>query len=145
MGRFKRTSHAVYFCEYHIVITTRYRRKIINEGIFAHLELKLREVHEHYPHLEFQTVNHDKDHLHIKASIPPTKGVGKMVGVIKQNSSKDLKQKFPFLKQVYCGTDKIWSDGYFVSTVGIDPKVIERYIEQQGENDRGKTSDSLFE
>ncbi|MGB3023188.1 MAG: transposase, partial [Candidatus Saccharimonadales bacterium] len=41
----------------------------------------------------------------------------------------------PFLKNVYWGTDGIWSDGYFVSTVGINESVIRKYIENQGQAD----------
>lgn len=41
--------------------------------------------------------------------------------------------RFPFLKKVYWGADGIWSDSYFVSTVGINEKVIRSYIERQGQ------------
>lgn len=142
--KYKRTSHAVYYCDYHIVISTRYRRKVINEGIFAYLELKLKEIKEHYPYIEFKTFNHDKDHVHMLASIPPTTNVGKIVGIFKSNTSKGMKQKFLFLKEVYWGTDSIWSDGYFVSTVGIDEATIRKYIENQGRVDEGQTA-PLFE
>ena len=72
-------------------------------------------------------------------SIPPTMAVGKAVGIIKQNMSRELKQKFPFLMQTYWGTDGVWSDGYFVSTVGADEAVIQAYIENQGKKDAGQT------
>ena len=144
MARYKKTSHAMYLCDYHIVITTRYRRKVINEGVFAYLELKLREITEHYPSIEFRTVNHDKDHIHLLASIPPSLSVGKVIGMVKQNTSRGMKQKFPFLKDVYWGTDHIWSDSYFVSTAGIDSGIIKRYIENQGRADAGQTA-KLFE
>ena len=93
--------HCVYKCDYHIVVVTKYRREVFNEGIFAYLEKKLAEISEHYPLIRFTTVNHDKDHIHILASIPPTVAVGKVVGIIKQNTAHELKQKFPFLKRVY--------------------------------------------
>jgi putative transposase len=118
---------------------TRYRRKIFNEGIFAYFEKKLAEITEHYPLVKFGVVNHDKDHLHILVSIPPTMSVSKVIGIIKQNTSRELKQKFPFLKQVYWGTDGVWSDGYFVSTLGVDEAVIQAYIENQGKKDAGQT------
>ncbi len=75
-----------------------------------------RKLQKHYPLIRFGTVNHDKDHIHFLVSIPPTMSVGKAIGIIKQNTSRELKQKFPFLKQVYWGTDAVWSEGYFVST-----------------------------
>ncbi len=125
-----------------MVIVTKYRKAIFNEGIFAYFKIKLAEVTEHYPLIKITQVNHDKDHIHFLVSIPPTITVGKVVGLIKQNTARELKQKFPFLKQVYWGTDAIWSEGYFVSTVGINDKVIKAYIENQGKKDAGQT---LFE
>jgi putative transposase len=132
-------SHCVYQCDYHIVLVTRYRRKAFNEGIFAYFDKKLAEITEHYPLVRIKTVNHDKDHIHMLISIPPTMAVGKAVGVVKQNMSRELKQKFPLLKQIYWGTDGIWSDGYFVSTVGVDEVVIQAYIKNQGKKDAGQT------
>ena len=131
-------SHCVYQCDYHIVIVTKYRKKIFNDGIFAYFDTKLAEIAEHYPMIVFKEVNHDKDHLHLLVSIPPTIAVGRAVGIIKQNTAKFLKQKFPFLKEVYWGTDGIWSDGYFASTVGANEQVVMDYIEHQGQEDIGQ-------
>ncbi len=55
-----------------------------------------------------------------------------------------MKAEFPFLKEVYWGTDSIWSEGYFVSTVGINEEIIKRYIENQGQADEGQNNISLF-
>ena len=132
-------SHCVYQCDYHIVLVAKYRRKIFNDGIFAYFDKKLAEITEHYPLLQFKAVNHDKDHIHFLVSIPPTMTVGTAIGIIKQNTARELKRKFPFLKRVYWGTDAVWSEGYFVSTVGADEAVIEAYIEEQGKKDAGQT------
>ena len=132
-------SHCVYQCDYHIVLVTKYRRAIFNNGIFAYLDKRLAEVTEHYPMIKFKEVNHDKDHLHMLVSLPPTMAVGRVVGIIKQNTAKFLKQKFPFIKDIYWGTEAVWSEGYFVSTVGINQKVIQAYIENQGQKDAGQT------
>ena len=134
----RRLSHCTYLCDYHIVLVTKYRRKIFNEGIFAYMKIKLDEIREHYPLIDSKTVNHDSDHIHLLISIPPTMAVGSAVRIIKSNTSSSLKQKFPFIKKVYWGTDGVWSDGYFVSTVGINEEIIKRYIEQQGREDAGQ-------
>lgn len=73
-------------------------------------------------------------------SIPPSWSVGKVVGIIKANTARRMKAEFPFLKQVYWGTDSIWSEDYFASTVGINEGIIKRYIENQGKTDSGQTS-----
>ena len=132
-------SHCVYKYDYHIVLVTKYRKEILNEGIFAYLDKKLAEITEHYPLIGFKVENQDKDHIHLLVSIPPTMSVGKVVGIIKQNTSVKLKQKFPFLREVYWGRDNVWSEGYFVFTVGVDEAVVRAYIEEQGKKDAGQT------
>ncbi len=135
---YKRKSHCVYHCEYHVIISTKYRRKIFNEGIFEYIRLKLKKVEEHYPEINIKEINYDKDHIHMLIEIPPTISVGSAIRIIKSNTSKGLKQKFPFLSEVYWGSDGIWSDGYFASTVGINEKAIRAYIENQGKEDSGQ-------
>ena len=71
-------------------------------------------------------------------SIPPKMSVGSAVRILKSNLSYKLKEKFPFLKKVYWGTDGIWSDSYFASTVGLNEEAIKRYIEMQGQEDAGQ-------
>ena len=70
--------------------------------------------------------------------------VGDVVRILKSNSSRNIKTKFSFIKKVYYGTDGIWSDGYFVSTVGVDTETVRRYIENQGNADIGQTA-QLFD
>jgi putative transposase len=131
-------SHCVYHCNYHIVITTKYRKPIFNNGVFSYFDIQLAGITEHYPQIQFIKVNHDKDHMHLLVSIPPTTSVGKVVGIIKQNTAKELKKKFSFIKDTYWGTESVWSGGYFVSTVGINETMIKQYIKQQGEKDSGQ-------
>lgn len=96
------------------------------------------EISEHYPQVRIEEVNHDKDHMYILVSIPPTVRVGEVVGIVKQNTNRELKRKFPFLKEVYWETEAIWSAGYFVSRVGVKEEIIKRYIEYQGKTDAGQ-------
>ena len=67
-----------------------------------------------------------------------------MVRLVKTNLARNIKQQFPELKKYYWGTDSLWSDGYFVSTVGITTETIKLYIAKQGENDAGQTT-TLFD
>lgn len=67
-----------------------------------------------------------------------------MVRLIKTNTASKIKDRFPVLKKHYWGTDSLWSAGYFVSTVGIDADIIQKYIAKQGEEDAGQTA-TLFD
>ena len=134
-----RLSHCVYKCDYHVVIVTKYRRKIFNRGVFAYLKTKLAEITDYYPQIKFREINHDEDHLHLLISVPPTMAFGKAVGIIKVNTARGIKKKFPFIKKVYWGTESVWSEGYFVTTVGADEAIIRKYIDNQGKKDLGQT------
>ena len=70
--------------------------------------------------------------------------VGSVVRLVKTNTGRGIKDKFPGLRKQYWGTDGIWSDGYFVSTVGITTDIIKSYIAKQGELDAGQTT-KLFD
>ena len=138
---YMRADHCVYLCDYHIVLVTKYRRNVIaNEGIWEHIKQKFYEVTEYYPRLRIKEINHDINHVHVLISIPPQESVGSVVRLLKTNTSRNLKTQFTFLKKLYWGTDGIWSDGYFVSTVGVDQDTIKRYIENQGNADGGQTA-----
>lgn len=102
------------------------------------MQERLKEVKDYYPELDILEINHDDDHIHMLIVIPPKMSVGQVVRILKSNTSKRLKDKFPFLKKVYWGTDGVWSDGYFVSTIGINENVIKNYIEKQGQEDSGQ-------
>ena len=138
MKQLRRSSHSVYICDYHLVWPTKYRRKIFNEGVLAYLKDVIKRVSEHHPEIWIKEVNADQDHVHILASIPPQWSVGRAVNIIKANTARALNEKFPFLRDVYWGTRSIWSAGYFASTVGINEQIIQKYIQQQGEEDAGQ-------
>ena len=121
-----------------MVLASKYRKKFFNEGDLAYLKDILKRVSEYYPEISITDINSDLDHVHLLVSIPPKIAVSKAVMLIKANTAKALKDKFPFLKRAYFGTDGIWSDGYFVSTVGINEEMVRKYVENQGREDSGQ-------
>ena len=106
--------------------------------MFAYLKEILKGIKKHYPEIDILEINHDEDHIHILVSIPPKFSVGQVVRIIKANTARALKKKFEYLKRVYWGTNAIWSEGYFVSTVGINEKTIKNYIQKQQKEDFGQ-------
>jgi putative transposase len=136
--QYSKQGHCVYYAQYHMVLASKYRKKIFNEGVLEYLKDILKRIADYYPEISITEINSDFDHIHLLVSIPPKIAVSKAVMLIKANTAKALKEKFPFLKRAYFGTDGIWSDGYFVSTVGIDEEVIKKYIINQGREDSGQ-------
>jgi putative transposase len=58
-----------------------------------------------------------------------------VIAQIKAESASQLRKKFAWLKQVYWKENIVWSPGFFLSTVGVDKKVIESYVKWQGKKD----------
>ena len=134
----KKQGHCAYQCEYHLILVTKYRRKIFNSGSFEYFREITWVIRESQPEIEFLTMNHDDDHLHLHLSIPPKMKVSDVVRTIKSISGRLLKKKFDYMRKAYWGVDGIWSDAYFVSTIGINEKIIKGYIERQGQEDAGQ-------
>ncbi|NGZ07950.1 MAG: IS200/IS605 family transposase [Nitrospira sp. LK70] len=93
-------AHTVYKTKYHIVWVTRYRRKILVEGVATYLRMKLREVQKYYPDWHFTAIGIDKDHVHVQRVIPPKYSVSFAVETIKKNTSRRLREKCRFLDNV---------------------------------------------
>ena len=136
--KYSKQGHCIFYTRYHIVLATRYRRKIFNEGIGRYLKKTLRSVERKYPEIKIIEANTDIDHLHVLLEIPPKMSVSEVVRLIKSNTGTALRKRYSFLKYVYYGRGGIWSIGYFVSTSGISEEVIRNYVEHQGQEDRGQ-------
>ena len=133
-----KAAHTVYKTQYHIVWVTRFRRKILVQGVAAYLRLKVLGVRKYYPDWQYTAIGIEKDHVHVHMVIPPKYSVSFAVETIKKNTSRELREKFRFLDKVYWDRGGIWSKGYFVSTVGITEEIIRRYVEMQGKEDAGQ-------
>ena len=133
-----KAAHTVYKTQYHIVWVTRFRRKILTKGVTAYLKTKLQEVLKYYADWEYIAIGIDVDHVHLHMIIPPKYSVSFVVETLKKNTSRQLSLKFRFLSQVYWDNQGIWSKGFFVSTVGINEKVIQDYVNMQAKEDTGQ-------
>ena len=98
---YRRQTHAVFHTRYHIVFTTKFRRKLFKRGIGRYLQYLVRGLERRHPELHFIEVNTDEDHIHILLSIAPKLSVADAVKIIKANTARQLKQKFPFLVTGY--------------------------------------------
>jgi len=136
--KLRKSAHTVYKTQYHIVWITRYRRKILVKGVKDYLKIRLLEIRKYYPEWECLEIDIDLDPIHLYIIIPPKYAVSKVVETIKSNTSKALKIKFTFLKRVYWDDKGIWAKGYFVSTVGINEKIIKEYVKMQEKEDTGQ-------
>jgi putative transposase len=71
-----------------------------------------------------------EDHVHVFLSAPPKYASGEVVRILKSRSAKAVFKEFPQVRrELWAG--ELWSDGYFVRSVGdqVTTEIIKRYIE----------------
>ena len=135
---YSKQGHSVYYTRYHLVITTKYRRKVLRGGFGDYLKKLLIGISKQTPEIEIIEINTEVDHVHILLSIPPKFSVSEAVKILKAKTGLGMRTKFPFLDKVYWGVGGIWSIGYFVSMVGIAEETIRKYVQMQGKEDSGQ-------
>ena len=134
--RIQHLNHSTYQHQYHIIWGTKYRRKILKPYVLTELKKSIYQTCKKYPTLWVENMNMDEDHVHLQLEIPPNITVSDAVGKLKACSSRHLRTKFKFIREIYLEKDGIWSVGYFSSTIGLNETQIKRYIEWQGKKDK---------
>ena len=128
MAAYKSNRNVVYSCKYHVVWCPKYRRSVLTGEVEQRLKEVIREVCiEHRSELiELEVM---PDHVHLLVEVDPQFGIHRLVRGIKGRSSRVLRSEFPQLKS---RLPTLWTNSYFVSTVGGAPLgIIKQYIEQQ--------------
>ena len=121
----------------------KYRRKVLRGDLKGYVEEHLYDVQEYHPEVEVQEHSVQVDHVHLVTIIPPKYSVSSIVGKIKANTSREIRQRFEDVRRIY-RPHVFWSPGFFSSTVGIDEEVIKRYVRFQEKVDREQLQLNLF-
>ena len=127
--KYKRLSHVVYDCRYHVVWVTKYRFRIIDKEIEVALKWVIKEICD-WKGIEILEGAVKEEHIHLYLQILPKYSISDAMMWIKGKSAERLLKKFPKLEKQYWGRH-LWARGYFVSTVGIADDVIREYILKQ--------------
>ena len=133
--KYKSNNNIVYSYKYHVVWCPKYRRKVLTNGVDVRLKELLLEYATNLS-VDILEMEIMPDHVHILMEVAPQFGIHKAVKSLKGYTSKVLRSEYPFLKT---RMPTLWTNSYFVSTVGGDPlEVIEQYIENQKTSQRQK-------
>jgi len=127
-------SHTKWRCQYHIVLTPKYRRQIIYGKYRVEIGKILRTICERYE-VEIIEANACSDHIHMLVSIPPKMAVSRFMGILKGKSTLMIFDRFANLRYKY-GNRHFWCRGYFVDTVGRNKTAIQKYIQNQVTEDQ---------
>ena len=122
---------------FHIVWGTRFRRKFLKPYVKPEFQRLINIFEKRYPTIHIEEMNIDEDHVHLQMEIPPDPSIAVVVKKLKWYTSMGLKRKFRFIREMYLD-GKVWSVGYFSSTIGLNEKTIKDYIANQGKRDLPK-------
>lgn len=126
-------AHTKWMCKYHIVFTPKYRRKVIDNQYRRDLGEILRQLCR-YKGVEIIEGHLMRDHVHMLVMIPPKISVSSFMGYLKGKSALMMFDRHANLKYKY-GNRHFWSEGYYVSTVGLNSETIAKYIREQEAHD----------
>lgn len=136
-------NNVTYRCHYHVVWCPKYRRKVITSldpkldnppidgdpgPVDERLKQIIREVCKETGNdiLELETM---PDHVHLLVDCDPQYGINRLVRLIKGRTSRYLRSEFPSLKR---RLPTLWTNSYFVATVGGAPlSIVKQYVQNQ--------------
>ncbi len=128
----KKKNRRKFYLKLHLVLVTKYRKPILIGEFDIFIKHKINEISLKYD-FKIDLINSDKNHTHILISFTPNITIKSIVRVIKQESTIiSWKHYNNYLKNYYNKEKTLWSDGYFVSSVGyLDENTIKNYINNQ--------------
>ena len=126
-------AHTKWMCKYHIVFTPKYRRKMIYNQYREDLRDILKQLCN-YKGVQIIEGHLMPDHVHMLVSIPPKISISSFMGYLKGKSALMMFDRHANLKYKF-GNRHFWSEGYYVSTVGLNEDTIRKYIKDQEKAD----------
>lgn len=125
-------NHSKFLLMYHAIFVCKYRRKLL-EPISDELKQIIFEIAEKsdFEIIEMET---DKDHIHILLKSEPKYSALAIVRRLKQETTFRIwKTQKEYLRRYYWKEHTLWSDGYFVCSIGnISKETAQAYIRNQG-------------
>lgn len=126
--KYRNNCNVVYSCKYHVVWCSKYRRKVLINGVDVRLKELIEETCREYQ-IDVIGMEIMPDHVHLLIEVDPQFGVNKAVKLIKGRSSNTLRKEFGWLRS---RLPSLWTNSYFVSTVGgASLSIVKQYIDNQ--------------
>ena len=135
MSRFRKLSHVLWHCQYHIVWVPKYRYRILKDRVGFEVSKTIRIFAERLG-CEVVELNVQPDHVHLLVLVPPKLSISQVVGTIKGKSAIQVFKQFSYLKKRPYWGNHFWAKGYCVDTVGVDAEMIRKYVKYQEKQER---------
>lgn len=125
---YKANKNVIFSCKYHVIWCPKYRRPVLTGQTEKRLKEIVQEVCREC-RVDLIEMEVMPDHVHLLVEIDPQFGVHKLIKRIKGRSSRLLRMEFSHLRS---RLPTLWTNSYFVSTVGGAPlEIVKQYVENQ--------------
>ena len=81
--QFRKLSHTLYECKYHVVCCPKYRYRIFKDEIGEYVKGQTYQLCRQKELVEILELNVREDHIHLVMSIPPKYAVSSVMGYLK--------------------------------------------------------------
>lgn len=133
--RFRKLSHTIYECKYHLIFCPKYRNRIFKDEIKEYTKKEIINLLRQKDGIEIIEMNVQSEHVHLVIWVPPKYSISNVMGYLKGKLAIRLFQRYERLGKRLWGRH-IWSRGYCVSTVGINEEQIRQYVRWQEKKDK---------
>lgn len=135
MSRFRKLSHTIWHCQYHIVWVPKYRYRVLTGHIAEEVSRCIRTFSDSQK-AEIVELNIQVDHVHLLVMIPPKGAVSNFVGTLKGRTAMRVFNRFREVKRRPYWGNHFWARGYCADTVGLDAEKIRKYVRYQERTER---------
>ncbi len=126
----------------HLVLTTKYRRKVFTDGMLTRLHTILEELLIKWD-CKLIEFNGETDHVHALFQYHPDLQLSTLISNIKSVTSRKLRQEFAEHLSRFYTKDVFWNGSYFVASCGgVTITTLRRYIEGQDRPENGNSSNT---
>ncbi len=139
MSRFKKLSHTIWHCQYHVVWTPKYRLRILDSAVGEEVARCIKAFSEQKS-CDVIGLNVQRDHVHLVVMVPPKLSISEYMRIIKGHTAIRVFNKFRNLKKKPYWGNHFWSRGYCVDTVGLDAGKICLYVHKRAANQQYSTA-----
>ena len=91
---FKRLSHSLYECKYHVVFCPKYRYRILKAEIAEYVRVQIEQLCRQKDQVEVLELNIQPDHVHLLLSLAPKYSVSEFIGFLKGKLALRLFQQY---------------------------------------------------
>ena len=125
--------HSCFLLQYHLVLVTKYRKKVFNKDMEQYLSSFVRSMMEKND-CNLIEITYNKDHVHILFEAPVTLNLPNFINGLKSTSSRIIRRAFPEYVKQFFWQPVFWSRSYFICTVSENTtQIVEEYIRNQNE------------